>query len=56
MVSDVQGWLDNPSGNFGWIMIGDESGPLTAKRFDSRENGAVQNRPRLTVFHTPAAP
>ena len=25
MVADVQGWLDNPASNFGWLMLGDES-------------------------------
>ncbi len=52
MVADVQSWLDNPSENFGWIVIGDESAPLTAKRFDSRENDIVDNRPKLTVFYS----
>ncbi len=52
MVSDVQSWLDNPAANFGWIVIGDEGGPLTAKRFDSRENAIAENRPTLTVFYT----
>src|SRR5205085_7382798 len=32
MVTDVQGWLDNPASNFGWLMLGDESVFLTAKR------------------------
>jgi len=53
MVADVQSWLDNPAGNFGWMIIGDESGPITTKRFDSRENSVVENRPRLTIFFTP---
>ena len=53
MVADVQGWLDEPGGNFGWMLIGDESGPITTKRFDSRENAVIENRPRLTVFFTP---
>src|SRR5262249_37924132 len=25
MVADVQGWLDTPSSNFGWIVLGDEA-------------------------------
>ena len=53
MVADVRDWLANPSENFGWILIGDESGPITTKRFDSRENAVADNRPRLTVFYTP---
>ena len=49
MIGDVQGWLDDPSTNFGWILIGNESGGATAKRFDSREHQSVANRPVLTI-------
>lgn len=38
MVADVQDWLDNPSNNFGWILIGNETTNASAKRFNSREN------------------
>ncbi|MDX1667156.1 MAG: DNRLRE domain-containing protein, partial [Saprospiraceae bacterium] len=36
MVQDVQDWLDNPSANFGWILLGDESQTSTSSRFDSK--------------------
>lgn len=50
LVDDVQFWLDNPSQNAGWILIGDESGaPFTAKRFDSRQNPDENLHPRLEV-------
>jgi len=49
LTTDVQNWLDDPSSNFGWILIGDESTSMTAKRFDSRENVTVTNRPVLTI-------
>ncbi|MBX3359231.1 MAG: DNRLRE domain-containing protein [Phycisphaeraceae bacterium] len=53
-VADVQGWLDAPSGNFGWVLVGDEQGtPSTAKRFNSRENADVSSRPRIIVEYTP---
>ena len=52
MVSDVQGWLSNPSQNFGWVVIGDESVSGTAKRFDSRENALPVHLPLLTVTYT----
>lgn len=52
MVADVQGWLTNPTSNFGWILIGDETNLGSAKRFESRENAAVANRPKLTVTYT----
>jgi FtsP/CotA-like multicopper oxidase with cupredoxin domain len=53
MVADVQSWLDAPAGNFGWVVLGDESTSRTAKRFDSREHGTSANRPRLVVSFTP---
>jgi hypothetical protein len=53
MTSNVQSWLDSPVGNFGWILIGDETAIQTAKRIDSRENVLPANRPMLTVDFTP---
>ncbi len=53
MVANVQVWLDAPADNFGWIVIGNESVLTTAKRFDSRENAIVANRPALTIDFTP---
>ena len=52
MVSDVQQWLDDPSGNFGWLLKGDEV-TRSAKRFDSREGG---NPPMLVVEFTAGQP
>ena len=46
MVADVQSWLDNPGSNFGWLVLGDESAPATAKRFDARESASP---PVLTI-------
>ena len=54
MAADVQGWLDSPATNFGWILIGDESSNATAKRYDARESTAT--RPTLTVYYTVPAP
>ena len=51
MVADVQAWLDNPAGNFGWVMLGDETAIATAKRFDTRESASP---PMLTIEFTPA--
>lgn len=53
LVADVQFWLDNPSSNYGWLVIGGEGGSTTAKRFDSREHPTVANRPKLTIDFTP---
>jgi spore coat protein A len=55
MVADVQAWLDDPSSDFGWILIGNESAIETAKRFDSRESGTTTDRPTLQVTFTAAA-
>jgi len=51
MVADVQSWLASPSTNFGWIVVGDESANLTAKRFGSREHPDPNLRPRLTIVY-----
>ena len=53
MVADVQDWLDNPSANFGWLVLGDEKPTLTTKRFDTRESA---NPPVLTIEYRPAGP
>jgi hypothetical protein len=51
MVADVQRWVDDPSTNFGWILISTEEGASQrVKRFSSSE--ALTNRPRLTVIAT----
>ena len=42
MIADVQSWLDNPGANFGWLVLGDESGAGTAKRFDTRERAPAR--------------
>jgi spore coat protein A len=53
MVADVQNWLDNPTQNFGWIVIGDEAQILTAKQFATREEGTAADRPVLEINYTP---
>ena len=55
MVGDVQQWLDTPGSNFGWILIGDETAPHLAKRFDSRQDTVPTVRPKLTVTYSPSA-
>jgi len=54
LVADVQGWLDAPASNHGWILVGDEAAPSTSKRFVSRENPAEAARPRLVIEYQPA--
>ncbi|MFQ5603725.1 MAG: DNRLRE domain-containing protein [bacterium] len=50
MATDVQFWLQHPTENDGWILIGGESGPGSAKRFDSRSHPMESNRPLLRVM------
>ena len=54
LVADVQSWLDSPSNNYGWILIGNENESSTAKRFDSKENAIESDRPLLKVIYTPS--
>lgn len=49
LVADVQAWVNGTAPNHGWILVGDESGSTTAKRFDSRESPSPANRPALVV-------
>ena len=55
MASDVQAWVDSPSTNFGWILIGIETTPVTTKRFITRNHPDPNVRPALVVNYTPPA-
>lgn len=52
MVGDVQGWLDSPGENFGWVLLGNEAVPATAKRFDTRQHSDTSVRPILTITYS----
>ena len=52
MVADVQGWLDTPASNEGWILLGPEVTPQTARIFYSREASNPDFSPRLVVTFT----
>lgn len=56
MAEDVQSWIDDPTGNFGWVMIGEEDSPQTVRRFGSRENPDAANRPKLTIAYDAGPP
>jgi plastocyanin len=51
LVADVQGWLDDPSSNFGWALVVDSPTSGSAKRFNSRENSTASSRPKLTIAY-----
>ncbi len=56
LVADVQAWLQNPAGNFGWLLLNaNESVRSSAKRVASREAAATQ-QPLLTVSYSVPPP
>src|SRR5215471_1434789 len=53
LLTDVQQWLDQPDTNFGWLVkASDEFFPMSAKRFDTRENAEPTFQPLLTVTYS----
>lgn len=54
MATDVEGWVNTPSTNFGWLLLGSEGSLGTVARFDTRENANPNLRPFLIVSYTPA--
>ena len=53
LVADVQGWLNDPSSNNGWLLLGEENSQgASAKRFNTRENPDASTRPVLTITYT----
>ncbi|TVQ63111.1 MAG: DNRLRE domain-containing protein [Phycisphaerales bacterium] len=53
LVADVQGWVNMPSMNFGWVFRGDENSSANGKRFDSRNSLTPANHPVLVVTYLP---
>jgi hypothetical protein len=51
LLQDVRLWHKNPRRNHGWILLGDESRPQTAKNFASRENADPARRPVLEITY-----
>ena len=49
MIDDVQGWLDDPSSNFGWMVIGSLTINATAKRLISGNSTNESKHPTLCV-------
>jgi hypothetical protein len=53
-VSDVQGWLDQPASNFGWLLKLDvESVPQSTKVFGTREASDPGEHPTLVIDFDP---
>lgn len=53
LVADVQGWVDDPEANFGWILTGNEVTGGSIKLFGSSEHLVSGSRPRLEVEFEP---
>jgi hypothetical protein len=51
MAADVQGWVNAPNTNYGWLLLGDELTAYTARGFGSRE-AITDTRPVLIVQYT----
>ena len=56
LVADVQGWLNDPATNFGWMLQGNEAQTKTVKKFDTRNSDNPAYVPILTVTYTPPPP
>lgn len=58
MVADVQSWVNGSSGNFGWILLGDEQSNFSVREFVSRDIGDISKdlRPGLSITYTVPVP
>ena len=52
LVADVQVWIDDPSQNFGWLLLGDEVTMQSVKAFHTVEALIPAQRPMLRVDYT----
>ena len=48
---DVNYWLQNPTENFGWIVVGDELNTATSVKFGSRDNNDHLVWPLLKLYY-----
>lgn len=57
MAADVQGWLDFPSANFGWLLLNENETSITENRrsFYTEEHADPFARPKLSITFTPAS-
>lgn len=51
-LSTVQGWLDNPASNHGYVMTGGVESSGDGLQIDSCESVTVNRRPKLTISYT----
>ncbi len=55
LVADVQGWVNEPATNFGWILIGDESTGGSIKLWASKESPFASFQPTLEIEFEPGS-
>jgi hypothetical protein len=53
MVADVQHWLDNPTENNGWLLIGNEIDTGTAINFYTKDYFSPSDKPQLNLTFSP---
>lgn len=51
LVADVQGWVNTPASNFGWMVKAESESGRRARRWNSRTNGS--SPPQLVITFTP---
>jgi hypothetical protein len=52
LVTDVQGWLDNPTTNFGWELVNtNEASARTLRAFYTRDANTAAFRPQLSITY-----
>lgn len=56
MIADIQAWVNTASTNFGWLIKTTEGGSKNVKKFSSRNNATVSERPSLSVTYTAPTP
>ena len=54
LLQDVQDWVNNSPGNFGWALLGSENTERSSRRYNSRHN--AQDPPVLSVTYTGTLP
>ncbi len=51
LLSDLETWIDDPSQNYGWIIVGDETRSRTVMQIASRSNPVEDFRPVLSIAY-----
>lgn len=53
MIADVQGWLADAAGSYGWVVLEREESRQTARRVRAREHEEGDFHPRLVIEYLP---